>query len=198
MSWKDKYGSAAGGGGGGGGLFVKLTNGEQIDFVVCPSAEPHESVTRWDDAENKSVKCSRTDEGAQVKILVAAYVVAKRGKGAKVNEPVGDVKIIKFSPRTFVDLCDAIDDEDVGGEDQVYRLKRTGDGLETRYAITRIDKASADVLRAANTADVPDMGRYGDPIGAKVSSGPAKPAAKVNGAAVTPASAEPDDFDVPF
>lgn len=165
MGWKDKYGNRSTTGG---SLFVKLGNGDSIDFILFDDVDPVESVTKWDG--EKSVPCERSDPDAQVKIMLPAYVVSRREKGSKKADPVGDMKLIRLTAKTFDTLTEAVDDDTVGGTEQIYRLKRTGEGLETRYAITRIDRATAAQLQTVSQTSVPDLARYGEPMTPPASS----------------------------
>lgn len=196
--WKDKYGKAAKSGD---GLFVKLEDGDAVDFIVHPAGEPHEQVSYFDEAEGKSVKCDRSHPSAQVKILVAAYIVNKRAKGAKAADVVGDTKIIRFGTGAFRDLCDAMDEADIGGTEQVYRLKREGSGLKTKYKVNRITAATPEQIRSASGTDLPDLGKYGDPIEAD-EEGDTTPAPTVAKGKPATRVAEPlpvmDDSDIPF
>lgn len=180
MSKWSQYAQKAGprgGGGGGGGLFVKLGDGESVKYIVPPLAVPHQRYQFWNGSEYE--QRDGPGEGVQAKILVPVMVL-----------PDNEIKVLQLSPTAFVTFCDRMADADIGGNDQVYRLKRTGAGLDTVYDVQRLDRATPDQIAMAARHAMPDLGKWGDPIpGADT---PEKPKAQ-------PAQKQPEpDSDVPF
>lgn len=177
VSFAKRYGASSARSGGD-GLFIKLTDGDSVDFVVYD--DPHEEVTKWTDG--KSEPCDRSDPDARVSILLPVYVVSKRAKGATKSEAVGNTKILRLTERTFGLLCETMDEPDIGGLMQVYRLKRQGAGLDTKYGIQRISAPDDSARRAYDAASYPDLAKYGTPLEPRSA----------------PEATEPLDEEVPF
>ena len=151
--------------GGGDGLFVKLNSGESIEFLVSKDAKPFRRMKEWDGV-------------TRPRVLFPIYVIA-----------ADDMKIFEMAPSTWHDLAARLDHERVGGHRQVYELARQGAGKDTKWSITRIEEADATKLDRVAKLPLPDMGRYGEPIG-KGGGGGATPA--------HPGPAASTDDDIPF
>lgn len=163
MGWKDRYKSSGSGGGGGDGLFLRFKDKDAVEFIVPPDAEPHQRYQRFDEKSGKYEKMDGPGEGVQARILMPVFVVSRRS-GSGAASAVNDMKILEMAPSTFADLCSALDHERVGGTDQIYELRREGEKMATRWKVARIDRATDAQLRSVRGTDIPDLGRFGDPI----------------------------------
>jgi hypothetical protein len=150
--------------GGSSGLFVRLKSDEPVEFVIPKKGVPHTRWVKW--VDGKSEESSAKDPEAKQRILVPVYVVRRDADGGVDLRPGEDqqIRVLELSPGTFGDLCSAIDHPRVGGDEQIYELSRTGSGMETRYKISRIDRATQPVLDRVQALSIPDLTRYGDPL----------------------------------
>lgn len=177
--YAQKAGPKSRGTGGGGGLFLRLKDGDSVKYVVPPTATPHQRYQRWTGSEYE--QADGPGEGVKAQILVPVMVV-----------PDNEIKILGLSPTAFVTFCDRMADPDIGGNEQVYRMKRTGADLDTVYDVQRLDRATPDQIAMAARHAIPDLSQWGDPI-----PGVDEPAKKATASKPQPAQTQPDS-DVPF
>lgn len=148
---------------GGGGLFARLTSGQSIKFIVI--GDPHEAHKLFPEDGGKPQDVEPGTAGATVQIMLHVYDTDQKSG-----------RILQITPRTFVDLADKLGEF---GDDHIFRLKRTGEGMKTRYAVDHISNASEQQLQLARGQDPIDIEQYGGrPIELEPDAEPTKPATK--------------------
>lgn len=170
------------GGGGGGGLFLKIEDGQSVEFMVPPTSVPHRRYRRWLQGAGKYEDVAGPGEGVQERILLGVMEVMS-----------GEAKVLEMAASTFRDLAGCLDHPKVGGTDQIYEIARTGQGKDTRWKIQRIDRAEPAQVAQCGRLSLPDLGQWADPIQA---SDPEPAPVRGRNA---PKQPEPElDPDVPF
>jgi hypothetical protein len=135
MGWGD-YGKGIKSGSG--GKFARLkADGESIQVVIMDGVEPAVRYVEW--VDGKAISRSGPKDGDDVKAiyLVAVYDVTEKAP-----------RLLEITTGAFLGLNDMVADPDIGGLRQVYRLRRSGAGKDTRYTWARIREATAAELAA--------------------------------------------------
>ena len=169
-------------GGGGGGLFLRVESGGRdfgpgVEFLVPPTAVPHESYVRWTD--DGAVDEDGPGDGVSRRVLI--HVV----------RPTGEPGILDLPPGAWDELAEALDHPKVGGTDQIYEVAKKGSALQTRWRVRRLDRATPDQIAWAARAALPEITR-GRPM--QPAEAPTKP--EITRGSVEPAEPPPDD--IPF
>jgi hypothetical protein len=184
-----KWGNyAAPKGGGGGGLFVQFDDGVAVEVMVPPTAKPYQRYRKWNQATSKYEDASGPGKDIQPRILLPVFVIAAES-----------VKILEMPPSTWSDFANRLDHEKVGGTDQIYEVSKSGKGKDTRWSVTRLDRAEPARIAQVARAELPDMDGFGTPV--PMAGEPSKPAAQPAQAAPAPTSSAsnvPLDDDIPF
>lgn len=175
-----------------GGMFVRLKSGEAVRFVVV--GDPHERHLIFPEGGGKPEDVSPGTPGATVQIGLEVYDTDKLS-----------LRILQLTPNTFAGLADKLAEF---GDERVYRIKRTGEGLKTRYAVDHVGPATDEQVEHLSQQDRLDLEQYGwTPI--EIAEDPAPVAAapagkKGAGARTAPASQpqaaqpQPNDDNIPF
>ncbi len=170
----------------GGGMFVRLTDGSSIKFIV--QGDPCEAHKLFPEGGGKPTDVPPGTAGANVKIMLVAFDVDAKGN-----------KVLQLTPNTFVDLAEKIAEF---GDDHIFRVKRKGSGMtDTRYSVDHIGSATPEQLETAAGQDPIDLEEYGGrPMAISAAAAPSKPPLTPRRQASKPAVPDVDQpvDDVPF
>lgn len=104
-----------------GGLFISLSDGDHVDVV--PLGDVRVKFVSWDPAERRYQAHPEPGDGVQTQWVLCVYDVDQ-----------GAQRILTLSNQTMQDLLD-----ELGEGPHVYRIRRRGQGPQTRYTIRRLD-----------------------------------------------------------
>lgn len=123
--------------GGGGGLFIKLDDGQHVDFV--PLSDVKVRFKRWNQASRSYDDVEAPGQGVSTEYLACVWDCDAKTQ-----------RIITMAAPTFEDVKTEIADAE-GDVRQVFRMRRKGLGKNTRYSVKvlpqRHDEAVAVVTR---------------------------------------------------
>lgn len=157
----------------GGGLFLKLGDKQSIKFIVRADQTPHEVHQLFPEGGGKPEEVDPGTPGAQVRFNLVVYDIDQKS-----------LRVWACSPGTFAQLSEKLDEF---GEDRVFRVKRNGTGLKTKWEIDHMRQATAAEIEDMNGENPIELDKYG---GLPLTDAPSKP--KVGKAAETV------DDDIPF
>ena len=180
--------------GGNDGKYVKLEDGDSINFTMLNMPEPGLEVTYWRDGAKVPPGTDGADRNEKVVCCVW-------------DTDQHRCRILRLGSGTFAKLAQKVEKN---GEDRIYTVSRAGIGLKTRYEVDRGDRLTADQVGATERAeqfdplderDVQPLKVIAPRINTPEAPPPAKPAAKLSPkskpAAAPEPAAEPDD-EIPF
>lgn len=128
---------------GGGGMFVKLNDGEHVDFV--PLGDVRVKFQRWNQAERRYEIESGPGRGIQTQYVACVFDIEQKAQ-----------RILTLNAPTFDDMKTEI--ADAGGSvAHVFRLRRKGIGTNTRYTVKVLaqhDDLAAKIIESEGDGDL--------------------------------------------
>lgn len=124
--------------------WLRVKSGQpKIEIVIPTWAVPEVSQAdkAWDEATKAFRPLAPGEKGRTLYHLPVAVV--DRVAGAVMFSRIAT---LECGPGLWGPLADALAHETVGGRGQVYELRATGTGLQTRYPVTRIERCPDSVL----------------------------------------------------
>jgi len=106
---------------GGGGLFIRLEDGQHVDFV--PLSDVRVRFKSWNQAERRYDEASGPGRGVSTEYVACVWDCDEKSQ-----------RIASFNALTFEDVKSEISDAS-GDSRQVFRLRRKGAGKDTRYTV---------------------------------------------------------------
>lgn len=153
--------------GGSDGKYVKLEDGDSINFTTLNMPDPGIEITYWKDGAK--VDASTAGAERNEKIVCCVWDVDQHR-----------CRILRIGSGTFAKLAQKIEKN---GEDRIYTVSRTGLGMKTRYEVDRGDRLTEDQVSATERAE------QFDPLNER-NVEPLRTAPKIGGSEAQPAASK--------